>query len=325
MTFREILDQGLFLAGEDEGGDYEDALKVWVNRFYYAVLEEVSSQNEQREFSLTTVAGTSKYGLPLLVEKPLNFEDPDNDRSLEVVSPRRFDQTTAGTDDSGTPDYVYWYGAFGVQAQPETSGVITVVSSSALDVTYHSLVVTGFVDGVWSRESVTVTGTTPASTTKLFDADNGIERLVRVVTSASTWTGDLTITDSDGNTLSVIPAYWQDSPTYQWVELDPTPAAAITYVVRCEAKKPPLIYDSDWPDLPDSYHDLLVSGPSGYLLPSVGKTTTGDRQGGWYTRRLDKFSGKQDRRPGRIRTLADVTINIGRGAPGAPRIDPFAG
>lgn len=321
MTFREIVNDILDLASEDAGDDFETQVKVWVNRYYFALLDELDVGEDRREFSLTTVSGTSKYGMPQPVSQVLNFEDPTNDKRVPVISAREFDERYPGNTDSGEPDVAYPYGVFGVQKQPATAGLLSVESSDATDNFGHAVVVRGFSSTVDTREEVTLNGTTAVETTKSYDAGNGVERFVRKTDSGATFAGDVVLKDVDDVEIGRIPAYWDDTATYQWYEFFPIPSSAITYTVRALMHKPPLLNDEDWPDLPRDMHDLLITGPASFLLPSVGKVAAADRAGGWFTRRLNRASGRARPQHGRLRLLVDVTTMLGQMGPQGPRFD----
>jgi hypothetical protein len=90
-------------------------------------------------------------------------------------------------------------------------------------------------------------------------------------------------------------------------------------------RKPPLVNDDDWPEIPENYHDLIVEGVAASLLPTVGKTGAADRSQRRFDRRLKKFSGKSQKRAGRLRTFENVTnvfVNVSPGSPTYPRNIP---
>jgi len=90
-------------------------------------------------------------------------------------------------------------------------------------------------------------------------------------------------------------------------------------------RKPPLVNDDDWPEIPENYHDLIIEGAAASILPVVGKTSAADRSQRRFDRRLRKFAGKTQKRAGRIRSFENVTnvfVNVTPGSPTYPRNIP---
>ena len=61
-TFRDLIDEVLDLGSHGTGDDFEDMVKAAINRTYHRVLQKTRQETSLREFSLATVADTSKYG-----------------------------------------------------------------------------------------------------------------------------------------------------------------------------------------------------------------------------------------------------------------------
>ncbi len=311
MKFIDILSHLTRAASEESGDEFETMAKRAVNLIYEELLSETDTDFERREYTFTTVSGTSKYGMPLYVQQVLNIEDNTNDRQLELKTSQDFDRERAGSSNSGTPTEAYVFGYFGVQKQPASSGAISIESSSALDAgSNYKAVVHGMSSGVDMREEITFTGTTPANSSNSFDAvanGIGIRRVVLQQTNSVTFVGKITVKDVDDNVLAVIPPYWGDSPSYQWWELYPTPDAAVTYVVRTLAKKPPLINDDDWPEIDNRFHDLLIYGAEATLLPLIGKGQAGQLAARKYEQRKEDFLGHREHKQVTSRKFKNVT------------------
>lgn len=324
MRYGTIIARLLELAGQNAGGEFESLVKFHINLVYRRLLDLGKNPHETREFTLTTTSGTSQYGLPHYVRRVLNIEDPTNRRSIFGVTGRQYDVRYPGTDATGTPDQAYPLGVFGVEKQPSAAGVITLVSSDNGDSgTDYKVNVRGFSSGVLVDETVTMTGTTPVSTTTSFTT---LERIVKVPISDSTlFDGDITVTDAAANTLTIIPTYWE-SPDHQWIEFYPIPDAAITYTVRAEMRKPPLVADSDWPEIAQEYHDLLVWGVTQDLFPKVGLESIADRHARTYQERMREYLssiGENNLTILSTHVFADVLSRVayrGGGRPGRPLI-----
>jgi hypothetical protein len=321
-TFREILTDVLAYSGQAKGGTFENLVKDQVNFVYRRVLDSGKVPHEHREFSLTSVAETSKYGLPMYVRKVLNIEDPTTPRFVFMSTAREFDKRNPGSTDSSTPASAYPYGVRGVQKYPSANGVLAVESDSTADAGVNfKLRITGFnSSGILVTELVTMNGTTAVNTTTSWDSTLGIERVTKVPATGFTFTGNVTVKDAAANTISVIPVWW-DSPDYQWIEFDPIPAAAITYNIRCEMRKPPLVNDSDWPEFNQDFHDLLIWGVTADLLPTLGKSGVADRHRATFEARMSEFTGDNNSQPASLYVFGNVQNRVQiRNRPLAPYI-----
>tara|TARA_R110000764_G_scaffold66878_1_gene139245 strand:- start:912 stop:1910 length:999 start_codon:yes stop_codon:yes gene_type:complete len=321
-TFREILTDVLAYSGQAKGGAFETLVKDQVNFAYRRVLDSGKVPHEHREFSLTSVASTSKYGLPLYVRKVLNIEDPTTPRFVFMNTARDFDKRNPGSTDSSTPASAYPFGVRGVEKYPAGDGVLALTSDSPADAGSNFKVrVTGFnTSGVLVTELVSMNGTNSVNTTTSWDSELGIERVTKVTATGFTFTGNVTVKDAAANTISVIPVWW-DSPDYQWIEFDPIPAAAITYNIRCEMRKPPLVNDSDWPEFNQDFHDLLIWGVTADLLPTLGKSGVADRHRATFEARMSEFTGDNNSQPASLYVFGNVQNRVQvRNRPLAPYI-----
>ena len=319
-TFKDLYTHLNLLASEEDGDDFQLMAKREINFTYKEILSEGDNDLERREFTLTTRSGTAKYGMPIYVSQVLNIEDDTNDRMLTLRGPHEFDRNRAGLSESGTPLRAYWFGEYGVQRQPATAGVISVVSSSTSDASggNYNIVVNGMSSGIDMRESIEFNGTTEVESSTSFDAVSngiGIRRLVLSNASSAEFAGYVTVKDVDNNTLSVIPPFYGKSPSYQWWEFDYIPDTAMTYVVRCLAHKPPLINDDDWPEIPEDYHDLLIYGPEAILLAGKGKESAAMAANQKFQQRKEAYLGRKQHKGVRSRAFRNVSNRyISRGS-----------
>lgn len=296
--FRNLLDNALELAGQDSGDTFETILKAAMNRSYRRCLAAAQSDEERREFTLTLESGTSQYGMPMAVRDVLNFEDAANERSLEIISASEFDNGFPGDTTAGDPRRAYLLGRYGVQKQPSAASIITLVSSNGTD-TSKDVRLSGFVSGVLTAETITLSGNTPVNSTNSYTT---VER----VTKGATFAGNITLTDASANTLAVVPV-WSESPTYLWYEFTPIPDAADTLTVRAIMRKPDLVNDYDWPEIEEDYHYLLEWGALAEVLPIVGHSQRGQVYRRDFMEDLRKLSGESGSKQARIRVFADIT------------------
>ena len=95
----------------------------------------------------------------------------------------------------------------------------------------------------------------------------------------------------------------------------------ITYNVRAEMRKPPLVNDEDWPEFDQEFHDLLIWGTTKDLLPTIGKSGTADRHRETFEQRMLDFAAEKNHRPAAIHVFADIQSYVGtQNRPGRPQI-----
>ena len=307
MDYSGIKTQIIEFCGQQTGGTFEALVGMRVNGVYRRILSSGYIPHEQRVFSLTSVASKAEYGLPLYVKRVMNIEDPDTPRFIHSMSSYTFDKNRAGTTETGTPISSFSLGTRGVQVYPSADGIVSVESDAAGDTgSDYKVRLTGFnTSGVLISEQITVTGSTAVNSSNSYDSTLGVQRVVKEAATGLTFAGNITIKDAAENTLAVIPPWW-DSPDYEWIRFDPIPGAAITYNIRCEMRKAPLLNAGDWPEIDQDYHDLLVFGVTKDLLPTLGKAETGMLHGRNYEDMRKEFEGMKNTDSIAIHTFADV-------------------
>ena len=326
MFYRDIKEQVLDIAGADAGDDFEDMVNAAINRTYRFILNQVDADNERREFSLTTAASTSQYGMPLYVKQVLNIDDATNNRRVYDISSTEFDSFHPGATETGTPREAYPLGAYGVQTQPSANETLDLVSDSAADSGVNFPVrITGFnASGHWVTETVTMTGVTTVATSNTYSK---VERVTKAAASGSSWTGIITVKmTTTGTTLAVIPSHW-DAPTFLWYEFRPIPSAALTYTIRAIMRKPDLKKDEDWPEIDEEFHNLIVWGSAAEVLPAQGLFPESQSYGRRFDVGVKSYKDAVGMsQPNRIRVFADVTTaRRGSNRPLIPGVDYFNG
>jgi hypothetical protein len=311
MRWGSIISRVHELAGLPEAGEFEDLVKMSGNAVYQRLMMLTKTNHETREFSLTTVADTAKYGMPFNVRKIVLIEDTTNKRVLYDVTQQQFIKDDPGKTETGTPDRARPFGTFGVEKQPQTAGVISLVSTeTGDDGSNYICVITGFdANGRMIREEVTMDGTTLSSSTASFTT---IERIVKAPASGNTFAGTIIAADSDLNVLAHIPTWWE-SPDFEWIEFGPIPDAALTYTISAEMRKPPLVEDEDWPELPEEFHDLIWRGIANDLFPKIGMLQVARDMRKTLEDRFDEFLAHHGEQPtNRVLVFANVWNMSGR-------------
>mgnify|MGYP003147540484 CR=1 FL=1 len=305
-TYKSIQTDVLNLMGGDTSGDDKTMVKASINRAYRRCLEEADLDHEHREFSLTTVASTSQYGMPLYVREVLNIEDDNNDRTIFSISALEYDTSYPGQGgDGGDPTRAYRFGTRGVEKQISTAETVRIESSSASDAGGNFKVrVTGFdASDRMLTETLQMNGTSAVTSTNTYAS---IERVTKLAATGSSWTGYLSLKGTtSGTTFAIIPLLW-DSPDYQWWEFYPTPDTARTYVVRANMRKPDLLNDEDWPEMDTEFHSLLIWGAFAEIGPAIGKSNLSDRLERRFENGLSRLASGTQTEPNRVRVFADV-------------------
>ena len=305
MTFGEIKKHLLDLGSQDSGGDFEKMVSRSVNLTYGALQGIVSQDDSVDEVTLTTVANTSQYGLPMSALRILNIDDGTNNRSLEEISSREYDSLYPGTATSGTPRRYYVLWRRGVQTNLSAARTVAVVSSSTADAggDYTARLQGQDSNGVWQNEQLELNGTTTVT------SSNTYTKLMTVSTAATTGntiTGRVTVSQStEGTVLARIPPSVPRAE-HLWVEFYPIPDGALSLTVRVEEKKPVLVNDDDWPQIDERFHRLLVDGPGSELMIAVGKPDQALRMATDYTTLLKAYKGTTKRRFNKITPFADI-------------------
>ncbi len=310
MTYGDILSHLNMSGSEESGDDFETMAKVIVNFIYKELLIESNRLMEEREGTLTLSSSKSTYGMPIYFKEVSAFLDTDNDREIELLTKEEYDRRFVGLTESDDPEYACAYGHFGVQSAPNSAGTLTVESSDATDTgSNYQVVITGLSSSIPVRETITVTGTTAVTTSNSYDASNmGVQRVVLTNSNNAEFTGNIIVKDSDGNTLATIPPFYEKSPTFSWYLFYPTPGSTSTLTVRGLARKQPLTHTTDWPEIDENFHDLLVYGSEEILLPHVGKMRMGIAAGNKYQERKKAFLGQSENNAG-IRRRFSVATN----------------
>ena len=303
-TFARIYIDLLNLGSQPSSdGDAKTMCKQAINRTYRRIGSLTGQDTRRREFTFTSVASTSKFGLPLYVREILNIEESTNTRRLIPITPSQYDERYVASTQTGDPTHYYNFGDFGVQRQPASALTLVFSSSNANDT--GKLRVTGLNGStVLVSELVTLSGTSNVTTTNSY---NPAMRIVKQTATLSNINGNITVTDGS-NTLAVIP-FWVNAPTYQWIEFFPIPDSAITYTVRALSYLPDLVNDEDWPEIDEDYHDLLLYGAGMEVLPSFGKADVAALFKRMYDEMLKRYLGEvANDQPNVIKVFHEVQL-----------------
>lgn len=227
----------------DTSSSFKTIAKDYCNTGYDEILRRLIQSNLVEQFrtlSLTTTAGTRAYSAPFDMGEVEYAVDTTNGRELTVGRETDiYSKHATAINTTGTPFYLVVRSDSNMMNQPSTSNLIRVVSSSNSD-TSQTVFLRGISGSAEFYESVSLNGTTSASSTNSYDY------LLEASKSATT-TGAITLTYiTDAETAAVISpeSYFE---RYKVLEFYYVPAGAYTYSIRYRRAIKPLSQDNDVP------------------------------------------------------------------------------
>lgn len=255
-TFKNIQDE--VLSWIDESDDSNDTVltnvKNAINQAHMARL-----QGMQWNFMLwptpltfSTVAGVQTYSLHSQFVKGYYFFNRNSKQYLREMNSRQIGPSGMrwNTDTGSAREFTLW-GRSPLQVQPQTSGLITIISSAAGDA--GKSVVMGGTDSTNSykvQEIITCGGTNPNIGTVTFS--NPITN----VTLSEAYEGTLTIKMGSLVLLVLQPGELSRSYPQMFLMNNPTSSEVIEY--RFFRQPTVLINDYDSPDIPPPFQRILV-------------------------------------------------------------------
>jgi hypothetical protein len=204
-----------------------------------------------REESFTTVANVRAYALNPALGRLNDLWDVAHGIFLPTVPRRQWDSLGVNRTVTATQPMGWYFGnVWPVAVQPRSS-TVTIVSDSSADLgTVQLLGIDS--SGNALRENINLSGITPVTSTNTYDY------LIKVTKSGATWTGLLTFTDANANTLLTLKAgiYGKTYPTIEFIE---SPQGGLVYTYTFN-RNPSLLGDNnDIPDIwPNDCSEILV-------------------------------------------------------------------
>jgi hypothetical protein len=223
---------------QDTSTSFATILGKIVNRRYFQVLRAVNWKNINYSYTFDTVAGTQRYALPDDFGKEISCADNTNDIVLNRTTLEELVKNYQDLDDSGT---VQRYAIIEdcVKKQPTAASALAIVSSSASDTT-QTVLVRGIVSGAETYETVTLTGTTPANTSKSYTR-------IKAISKSSATVGYITITSNSAAVTNAVIAGEQLETRYKLALLHYIPSSIYTISMPYIINPLPLSQDYDYP------------------------------------------------------------------------------
>lgn len=139
---------------------------------------------------------------------------------------------------------------------PQMPGVLTFVSSSTQD-NGLTISLSGDLVNAEFVETITCGGTTPVNSVYSYDTPY-------VIAKATTWTGILTVKDSNGNVINTIMPY-ETERKYPRITCQSAPVIATIFTILFKRKVDPLVNDNDPPRLRNMDNALIAYGMADML------------------------------------------------------------
>jgi len=297
------------------GGVQTTQAKFWVNRSLHTLRGEARWAPLRRKLTLSTVASQEEYRLPiewgdigLMWHEGFGYPF-----TLENISDHSFYGFGFDLDVTGTPKFYRLWGESGVEAQPSSASVITVVSSASSGDNTQTIRIQGIVGGVPDFENISLNNDTSVNGTKSFT------RVDRISKSGST-KGRVTVTSNAAAvTVATFPAGGiYDSLSFFLMQLWPIPDAVLTLNAETYQRVYDLVDDNDvspfGPEFDQAiviYADYLGSLQATVTNPNASVTADGFYKA--YLREVSRLRSLFERNEDRVFALQE------RGTPQASR------
>lgn len=230
-------------------------IKRWLNRGQKIVQSKAPkggwSWLRQWGYTFSTTSGVSEYALSALVDtsKIINIRDEVSPRSFDFMSDQEFRRIEPGPTGSGD-GYLYTLRGFSpVQNQPSAASTISLVSTSVADTAVVVNIQGLNSSSVMVGETVTMTGTTPVSTTNSYVK-------IMVLSKDRASTGTITGTSNSGAVTNFKIAPKDRASSYPIVFIYNIPDSTDTLTYDFTMKLPDILNDDDISLIPEIYHDV---------------------------------------------------------------------
>jgi hypothetical protein len=242
ITFKEMQRRvGARLQNTDttitNANDILPKIKDWINDRYQRLIQSYPWPGIVDDYDLTIVASTRAYALPKYIGKIWAIFDKTNGWSISAktvpdhVRHHAIDLDQTGNVQQSDPRRYYVTGIHTVKAEIGSAAEkISVVSSSASDITPQVVHVKGLVSGSCLEEDIVLTGTVAADSANTYAASQKLT--INLGTSDGTrpgCVGTITVSGKTSSTeFAVISGPYEQAAQYKWIEVSPLPKASGT-------------------------------------------------------------------------------------------------
>jgi hypothetical protein len=259
MTFAEILSSAYEDCnyGASPAAAVVTRMKKYVNDSVRYVLSEPGMarlQDSDAPFTVASVASQARYTVPDAVAQIRGISERTNDRTLRMIdlpTYRRRNPDPAAN--SGVPTAYVPFGRTAVAVQPSNASAVYVKSDAAGDTG------TAYIEGVRSSGVINTDSITMTGVTAVASANGAYVEITDFYLSTAA-VGNVTLTEDSGlgTTLASIKV-GATRPRYFGFYLDPTPSAAVDYLVDYRRQTVDMVNNTDEPPLPLDFHPLCAA------------------------------------------------------------------
>lgn len=233
-------------------------IQNYINDRYREVKQRLAIIDIQRsDYMFTTTAGTEDYVLPQDFLREYSVVDKTNKRQLSSITTQQVaDNYSVGVDDQGvTVSYMILDKT--CNKQPTSASTISCVSSSASD-TSQTVYIKGLdTNGYEDYETVTLTGTTPAVSTKSYTH-------IMMISKSAVTAGTVTLTSNSGAVTNAVISRQMLDYRVKLMRLVQIPSGSWTIEINYQQRENELNQDGDYP-IVDCY-DCLEAGATADAL-----------------------------------------------------------
>lgn len=233
-------------------------IQNYINDRYREIKQRLSIVDIQRtDYSFTTTSGTEDYVLPQDFLKEFTVMDKTNKRQLSRIdSQQQVDNYSWDLDGNGIMTH-YMILDKTCNKQPTSASAIAVVSSSASDTTQTVYIKGLDSNGYEDYETITLTGTTPANSTKSYTH-------IMMISKSAVTAGTITLTSNSGAVTNAVMSRQMLDYRVKVMRLVQIPDSSYSIEVSYAQRENELNQDGDYPIL-DCY-DALEAGATADAL-----------------------------------------------------------
>lgn len=236
---------------QDTSSPMQSIIKTYVNDIYFDLLKRINWQDINDDYTFDTVAGTRDYVLPGNFGKEVYVFNQNTNTEISPISMQELVRDYPSGLNSQGDIQRYLIINKPVRNQPSSASTLSIVSSSASDST-QSVRIKGIdSNDVELDETVTLNGTTPATTSNSY-------KEIRSISKSATTVGRITITSNSGAVTNAILAPADLAYQIKAIRLHYTPTSVVTIAVPYLIDPYPLVNDYDQPVIDCS--DVLELG-----------------------------------------------------------------
>lgn len=216
-----------------------------------------------RNFTFDTVASQEAYLLPRLVGEVYGLKSSASPYSMSVIREDDFDKYVPNPTSEGNPQFARLFEMVGVDEQPSSASIVTVVSSSTSDTT-QKVLVKGLVGSYLDTEELSLNGTTAVNGAKSFSA-------IYAVTKSAETVGRVSLTSNAGGVTNVVLGTQDRTVRMRKLRLYPIPSAAVTISVKNFGLPPALTQAYEDTEIPNRWDYVIDQYSFALSLQAKGK------------------------------------------------------